>query len=410
MRDAALPVFVLTWCFIAFRKIPGFNLGRTVGTLSGATLMVAFGVLLPAEAFAAVDLDTLLLLFAMMLLSTLLGQGGTLDALGRKVLQRAGTPWRLLVGVSLLSAALSAFLVNDTACVMLTPFVVAICVRAGLPLGPYLIALATSANVGSALTLTGNPQNMIIGSMSGISYTDFLLRSLPAVVLAMAVLLKLLEVYYREKLPATLDTSLLEEKGMPWRPGLPVFVAAGVALGFLFGFHMGFTALLGVLVIVVARREEPDRLFEKVDWTLLVFFAALFVVVRGLNDSGVVNGLLERWALGFDLHTLRGQGLFVGIMVAGSNIVSNVPMVLLAGPVVAGMPQPELAWVELAFVTTLAGNLTLVGSVANLIVAEGARGHYKLGFLEYMRFGFVATLATIAAGIPGLLLSAWIAS
>ena len=406
MRTIAVCVFVLSWFFIAFRRMPVLPLGRTTGTMLGAVLMVVFGVLTPEAAYKAVDHNTIVLLLAMMMLTFWLTRGDTFQALGDRVLRAAGTPWRLLVGLSLLSGGLSAVLVNDTVCVFLTPFVVETCRRSGLPMGPYLIALATSANLGSAATLVGNPQNMIIGSQSGMHFTLFLLRALPGVAMAFVAHLKVLEVFYRRKLPMRF-AEMPPAASVSWRPTLGVWVTMGVLVGFILGFHMGFTALCGVLLLAIADRKEPLEAFLRVDWTLLLFFASLFVVVGGLHETGLVKDLLAQAAPGFILESWKGQGLFTAVLVVGSNLVSNVPMVLLASPIVQTLRDPDLAWVELAFVTTVAGNLTLVGSVANLIVAEGARGSYDLGFFEYLKFGLVTTLVTLAVGIPWLILTAW---
>ena len=410
MNAVALLIFAATYAIVAVRRFRPMPVGRPAGALLGATAMVATGVLTPSDAYAAIDHDTVMLLFGMMLLTAWITDGGALDGLVRGVVRRARTPWRLLVALSLLSALLSAFLVNDTVCVFLTPVVVVTCQRAGLPLGPYLVALATSANIGSACTLVGNPQNMIIGSRSGIPFTEFLLRSLPATAAAMAAEVGLLRVFYRRVLPARLDVAAFDDTpGAHGRPRLAAWVGLGVMIGFLAGLHMGFTALAGVAVLLVVQRRDPASLFARLDWTLLVFFAGLFVVVGGLQHTGLVDAAIGRARPWLDLGSLQGQAAFTALFLAGSNLVSNVPMVMLAGPWVDRLGDPDLAWVELAFVTTVAGNLTLLGSMANLIVAERSRDAYDLGFLEYLRFGAATTLASLAVGVPILVLTARLA-
>jgi len=410
MKAVALLIFAATYAIVAVRRFRPLPVGRPAGALLGATAMVATGVLTPSDAYAAIDHDTIMLLFGMMLLTAWITDGGALDGLVRAVVRRARTPWRLLVALSLLSAVLSAFLVNDTVCVFLTPVVVVTCQRAGLPLGPYLVALATSANIGSACTLVGNPQNMIIGSRSGIPFTEFLLRSLPATAAAMAAQIGLLRVFYGRGLPDRLDLEAFDDApGAHARSRLAAWVGLGVMIGFLAGLHMGFTALAGVAVLLVVQRRDPAALFARLDWTLLVFFAGLFVVVGGLQHTGLVDVAIGRVRPWLDLGSLEGQAAFTALLVAGSNLVSNVPMVMLAGPWVDRLGDPDLAWVELAFVTTVAGNLTLLGSMANLIVAERARDAYDLGFVEYLRFGVATTLASLAVGVPILVLTARLA-
>jgi Na+/H+ antiporter NhaD/arsenite permease-like protein len=400
MTVLAIAIFCLTYLLIASRRLAWLPIGRPAGALLGAVLMVAAGVLSPAESFAAIDFDTLTLLFGMMLLVAYLQEAGSFDALVRGLLARFGSPWRLLVGVSLAAAGLSALLVNDTICLILTPLVVGLCRRTGLPMGPFLIALATSANLGSAATLVGNPQNMIIASLSQMGFSAYLARVGPAVLAGLLVQLGLLWLYYGRRLPKTFPTAPGQAAAL--RPGswLPALVCAAVVIAFFAGAHLGYAALAGALVLMLVQRREPTGVLARVDWSLLVFFAALFIVVQGLASTGLVS---EAWrAAGPHLRLTDPVGLggFVGFMTLGSNLISNVPMVLLTGPWLAELGAPERGFALLGFVTTVAGNLTLLGSVANIIVAEQAKAEYELGFFEYLRFGLVSTLACLAIGVP----------
>jgi Na+/H+ antiporter NhaD/arsenite permease-like protein len=177
-------------------------------------------------------------------------------------------------------------------------------------------------------------------------------------------------------------------------------VIVGVVIGFFAGFHLGFTTLAGAMVLVLADRKEPTEAVASVDWSLLVFFSSLFVVVSALGRTGYVAStwLLLSHYIHFD--SISGVFAFSGLITIGANLVSNVPLVLLTGPFVHNMPNNTVGWVCLAFASTIAGNLTLVGSVANIIVAEGAKDHYTLGFMEYLKFGLVSTLLVIVVGIP----------
>src|SRR5689334_22118479 len=174
VKPAITAIFVFTYALIAFRRIRMLPIGRPGGALLGAVAMVASGAITPKESYAAVDHETIVLLFAMMILAVYLEEAQFFTRIGSWLVVKARTPWRLLVGISLLAAVSSAFLLNDTVCLFLTPLVVLTCQRARLPMGPFLIALATSANIGSAATVVGNPQNILVGSMSGISFIKFL--------------------------------------------------------------------------------------------------------------------------------------------------------------------------------------------------------------------------------------------
>jgi Na+/H+ antiporter NhaD/arsenite permease-like protein len=429
-------VFALVWVVIAFRRVRWLPIGRPAGALAGAVGMVAVGALTPEQAWRAVDGGTIALLLGMMLITAYLQRAGWFGFSAHRLVGWARSPVRLLLAIAWSAAALSAVLVNDTVCLFMTPLVLDLVRRARLPPGPYLIALATSANIGSAATLVGNPQNMLIGSMSGIRFLDFLLAVGPAAVVGMAVHTAILLLAYR---PARLGSEtgrptedpappggdaapnaapgpsggLAREAGSTGSPEAPklgpdaplvglVFVL--VVTGFLAGLDLGFTALAGAVALMILDRREPTEAFAAVDWSLLLFFAGLFVVVAGLGATGLPD---RAWAAAGPWMSLESAGGLAGLsgaLAVGSNVVSNVPLVLLVGPHLAALGRPELSWPLLGFVTTVAGNLTLVGSVANLIVAEQARDQYELGFFEYLAVGFPSTVAVTAVGVALLAL------
>lgn len=409
MTATVVVIFALTYVLIAFRRLELLPIGRPAGALTGATLMVLVGAMTPEESYHAIDGDTIVLLLAMMIITAELDVTGFFSWASRRVLSHARTPRGLLVQVAVVAALGSAFLVNDTICLMLTPVVVATCRRARLPMGPYLIMLATSANLGSAATLVGNPQNMLIGSMSGLSFASFLVAVLPVVLIAFLVHLFVGLAFYRKVLPAALDGEALaggaDSPALPAgvRPILVVF--AGVIVAFFAGAHLGWAAMSGAVLLMVMNRRDPQPTFARVDWTLLLFFAGLFIVTGALRTTGLVDELWQAVAPSLSLDDPSGLAAFTTVMVAGSNLVSNVPMVILTGPYLEVLGDPAFGYTLLAYVTTVAGNLTLVGSVANIIVAEGARADYHLGFVEYLRFGLLSTLVSLIVGVP--LIALW---
>lgn len=402
---APVIIFILTYVLIASRRLRALPIGRPAGALLGATLMVAFGALTPAESFAAIDHNTILLLFAMMLLTGYLEISGVFTRLSALIIAMGKTPRGMLTLVCVASGFLSAFLVNDTICLVLTPIVVSICLKKKLPFGPYLIGIATSANIGSAATLVGNPQNMIIGSLSGYGFTPFLMKSGPAALAGLVVNIGLLQMYSAKKLPKTFS---MPEAASGSKVGkislLPAVATMFVAAGFLAGFHLGYAALAGAVFIMLAQRKEPVDALKRVDWSLLVFFVSLFIVVRGFEGTGLAE---KAWAWAIprlQLHDLSGIAFFNIFMAVGSNIVSNVPMVMLTGPAIPELGLASRGWLMLAFSTTVAGNLTLLGSVANIIVAEQAREHYDLGYWEYLKYGAVSTILVLFVGVTILTL------
>lgn len=197
---AAIAIFALTYALIGGRRLKILPLNRPAAALLGAVLMVALGVMTPEQAYRAVDYDTIVLLLGMMLISAYLYLAGFFDWAANEVLKLAKTPQRLLLYIMLTSALLSALLVNDTVCLLLTPLVVAVIVRGRLPLFPYLMALATSANIGSVATLVGNPQNMIIGNMSHIPFLRFSAALLPVAAIGLVINYAVLRFGFRKVL------------------------------------------------------------------------------------------------------------------------------------------------------------------------------------------------------------------
>ncbi len=401
----AVLIFSLTYLLISGRRLKILPLNRPAAAMLGMVLMVATGVMTPERVYRAVDYDTLVLLLGMMLISAYLFMGGFFDWAADRILVLAKSPERLLLYLILTSGILSALLVNDTVCLMLTPLVVAVIVRGGLPLPPYLLALAMSANVGSVATLVGNPQNMIIGHMSHIPFLRFSSALLPVAAVGLAIVYGVLRIGFHTTLAqATIQRSAAPAHTLDLRLVRLCFgVLVLVFAGFMTGLNLAWTALGGgALVMVLARRDTHDVL-KLVDWHLLVFFAALFGVVEGLNGTGLPDqayGLLGGMFSGGPTSQACNLAWFSAL---GSNVFSNVPFVLVAGKWVGNFAQPELMWKVMSLATTFAGNLTILGSVANIIVVESARKHVEVGFWDYARYGIPVTVLTTVLGMVVLL-------
>jgi Na+/H+ antiporter NhaD/arsenite permease-like protein len=406
----AIAIFALTYVLISGRRLKVLPLNRPAAALLGTVLMVVCGVMTPEQVYRAVDYNTLVLLLGMSLISAYLDLAGFFGWTADWVLRVARTPQRLLLYLIGVSGGLSALLVNDTVCLMLTPLVVRVVLRGGLPLPPYLLGLAMSANIGSVCTLVGNPQNMLIGQMSGLGFARFTGALLPVAVVGLLIQYVVLRVGFRGDLAraglmaelrgdravvASVDRRLLR---------LAVAVLGLVVIGFLAGFSLAWTALSGGVLVMVLARRDTHEVLKLVDWHLLVFFAALFAVVEGLNSTGLPDQLYAGMKDMFGGTPTRQALHFAWFSVLGSNVFSNVPFVLVAGKWVPGFADPELLWKVMALATTFAGNLTILGSVANMIVVESARGHGEVSFWGYAKFGIPVTLLTLAAGLALLLL------
>jgi len=321
------------------------------------------------------------------------------------VLQFARAPERLLLYVTLTSGILSALLVNDTICVMSTPLLIAVIRRGKLPMLPFLIALATSANIGSVATLVGNPQNMIIGHFSHIPFAQFSRTLAPAAILGLAINFVILRIGFRK----TLGEAVIErEAHVSTRLDRSLFALVCVVFilifaGFIAGLNLAWTALAGAALVMVLAKRDTHHVLKLVDWHLLLFFAALFVVVDGLSDTGLLDAIYQRLQPVFGSTVSTQSWNLVWFSAAGSNIFSNVPFVLVAGKWIERFNDPELMWKVLALSTTFAGNLTIIGSVANMIVIESAREHLHVSFWDYARLGIPITILTTAAGVILLL-------
>lgn len=402
----AVAIFCVTYLLISGRQFKILPLNRPAAALLGAVLIVACGVLTPERAYRAVDYDTLVLLMGMMFIAAYLSLAGFFEWAADWILRHAKSPASLLLMLVCASGILSALLVNDTICVMLTPLVVAVIARGKLPLPPYLLALAMSANLGSTATLVGNPQNMIIGHLSHMAFLRFSTALLPSTVAGLAIEYAVLRIGFRKTLAAAVIHRPQERPAQP-NTALLILTFAVLALvftGFLCGLNLSWTALGGGALLMVAARRDTHEVLKLVDWHLLVFFAALFIVVGGLDQTGLPDRIYHQLAPVFGSSAGAQAWNFTWFSVIGSNIFSNVPFVLVAGKWVHHFAQPDLMWQVMALATTFAGNLTILGSVANIIVMESARQRVEMGFWDYAKYGIPVTILTTIAGLSILLL------
>ena len=392
----ALVVFCVTYLLVASRQLRFLGLDRPASALVGAVAMVIAGGLPMDAALHAVDLDVLVLLFGVLVIAAYLQEARFFRYAAYVVLVRAGSARSLLFGVVLVAGGLSALLVNDPVCVVLTPLVLAVVVEARLPALPYLVALASAANVGGVVSFSGNPQNMIIGAAAHgtLGYAHYFAITLPAGALCLVVNAWLIAWLFRYDLP---DGPLAERR--PPRPALDrsltlkslgaLALFAGLAVA---GVSLSGAAMVAAAALIVAARGLDQRkMLATIDWSLLVFFAGLFVVVAGIARAGVLDRGFDALAPLVARGDAAGDLAFILLVVIASNVVSNVPLVLVAVAWVPHMPHPAWGYVMLAVASTLAGNLTLFGSVANLIVMESAGPRGEIGFWRFLRYGSVIT-------------------
>ena len=393
----AFLIFLGTYLVLAIGRLPGFRVDRTGAAIIGAALMIAFNVLTFAEAWAAIDYDTIILLFGMMIVVANLRLSGFFRAVAAWAVERAHRPILMLAAIVAVSGVFSAVFVNDTMCLVLTPLVLEAAVALRRNPVPFLLAVAMGSNVGSVATITGNPQNMMIGSFSRIGYGAFVAALAP--VAAVGLLLTVVAIvvaYWKEfrveERVVIEKPSVRVDRLLMWKS---LAVAAAMLAFFIAGWPVPKVAMLAGAVLLLTRRVKPQKVYHEIDWQLLVMFIGLFIVIAGIEKTALAAdffGFAARFGLG-------RIGVLSAASAVLSNLVSNVPAVLIFKPLIPHLANPRQAWLVLAMSSTLAGNLTLLGSVANLIVVERARHHVRIGFWEYFKVGAPLTLATIAVGI-----------
>jgi Na+/H+ antiporter NhaD/arsenite permease-like protein len=408
MNTTGVIIFLLTYVLISMRRLSWLRFDRPAGALLGAVSCVVAGVLSPADALAAVDGSTLLLLFGVMGMGTFLVLDGFFDGLESALVAFARTPARLLACIVWGSGALSALITNDAVCVLGAPLVVRLIQRQGLPRLPFLLALATAANTGSVATLVGNPQNMLCAALGQLSYPEHLALLGPVAVIALAVNHALLWLCFRAHLSARALVPAPGERAplLGRRTGVTLGIILVTAVAYTLGAHLAWAAVTGFVALMVVHRRDTRELWGHIDWSLLLFFVGLFVVTEAFVQSGAPAWFFARFPLADAMDSAAGWLSLSGVFLAGSNLVSNVPFILVVREQMATLSDPRLGWELLAMASTFAGNLTLLGSVANIIVAESARDVGGIGFLEYLRVGLPLAVVTTLIGTAWLLLVA----
>ena len=396
-----LGIIILSLVGIALGSYPTFRMNRSTIALVGATALMIIGALTVEDAFKAIDIQTIILLFSMMVLNINLRLSGFFKIITSKIISFAKTPRQLLALIIFSSGLLSALFLNDTIVIMFTPLILSVVLSLKRNPIPYLVALATSANVGSVATIVGNPQNMIIGIFSKISFTQFAIKLTPIALIGLTIIWIVIVLIYKSEFRNEKLSTEIEEDYKVFRPLLikSSIVLALMLIAFNLGFPIALSALGGASLLLITRRIKPERVFIELDWSLLVFFSGLFIITHTLNEFFTSKYFQISQSL------ISGNIVFDLSIVSAvlSNLVSNVPAVLLISPALLKFSNAENLWLALAMSSTFAGNLTLLGSVANLIVAESAkRQGVKLEFMEYLKAGIPITILTLIIGIVWL--------
>lgn len=399
----ALVIFVVSYLGIAMGRIPGLAVDRVGIAILGAIAMVALGSVSPQEAVRCIDFPTLCLLYGLMIISAQLRLGGFYTAVAEKILGFSDHPRVFLLVSMLLSAVLSAVLANDIICFAMAPILAYSLKRAGLNPVPFLLGLAVSSNIGSAATLIGNPQNMLIGQVGHLSFEAFFLWAYIPSFLSLVVAFTIIAMYYRKNLIIErIETLNGNDMALPqfdcWQTVKGILAVVVLVGLYLTDMPRDLSTLSVTGSLLLSRKMKSRDMMALVDWHLITLFCALFIIIHGISLAHIPERVLEVLSQkGFELTQ---PAFLTGVSVVLSNLFSNVPAVMIVIPCLdQAIPEP---WYILAISSTFAGNLFLLGSIANLIVVEKASDHgVVISFKEHARIGIPVTLLSL------LVLVAW---
>jgi Na+/H+ antiporter NhaD/arsenite permease-like protein len=427
----ALAIFLATILGISIRRFKWFNIKRPIVAMLGGAFMLLCGVVTPVQAFQSIDLGILALLLGMMIIVAALELCGFFTWVSMRIIAASKNQFQFLVLIMVATAVLSALILNDAVVLLFTPIVIRACRLIKANPIPFLIAEAVSANIGSVATEVGNPQNVYIAAISNISFVDFSIRLVPVSVISLIVAIAIIWIVFRRELSEygnslpkgeaanrrTWPTSNIRSKPIDREETLKltvttpihrsIYLVLGILLIVFVGFiaspfigipiaYMAFVGGASVLFLLpISKKGTKTRsILKGVDWTLLLFFVGLFVVLKGVDVSGLMSGMIDLFqdGSGGSLGTVWGLSAFSAIL---SNLISNVPAVMLLAPFVSSIGSSTI-WLTLAASSTLAGNATILGAAANVIVAEtGERMNVQISFWKFIKIGMPITLVTL---------------
>ncbi len=402
----AAAIFLVTYALIATELIH-----KTVAALAGGVLMIVSGVIGQEEAFQEVDWNVIFLLLGMMVIANVMRKTGVFQWVAIRAINVAGAdPWRILLVLCVITAIASAFLDNVTTVVLIGPVTLYIASAMGVSPIPYLIAEILASNIGGSATLIGDPPNLLIGSAAGIDFTTFAANMAPVAVIVLIAFLVLARFMFGRELE--LQREVVNEIDLdpssvitdPRTMRLSVAVMALTILGFFaaepLGYEPATIALLGASVLLIVTRADPQEILAEVEWTTLLFFVGLFIVVEGVVHVGIIQTLAS------GLFTLTGGDTTVTslslLWVSGiaSGIVDNIPYTATVIPVVQQLGEQgvelEPLWWSLALGADLGGNATIIGASANVIIANlAARAGHPISFGQFLRYGVVTVVGSL---------------
>lgn len=424
----AFAVFLVTYALISIRRFPKIKIDRPAAALVGAALMILLGVVKPSHAIDAINLDIIILLVGMMTLVAGLELCGFFEWVSLRMIKYSKDQFTFLVLTMLVTGCLSALVLNDTVVLLFTPIIIRTCRLLKSNPVPFLVAEALAANIGSVATVVGNPQNAFIATKASISFVDFSIRLVPVSIVCMLVAIAILYLFYRKDIEkgsaqefrrrilkdgwkafedelvkgdaaTTSGIRKLKERktGLYALIGITALTFLAFILSHVLGTPIALVAFLGgvaaLFVVPLLTDVKARDMLAGVDWSIILFFVGLFIVIEGVKDSTLLDEIKNAFP-GFQDGGIPSLGWLTGLSAFLSNLVSNVPAVMLLSEMIP-ISHTDL-WLALASSSTLAGNATILGAAANVIVAEKAEGMgVEVNFWKFTLVGFPIAMATL---------------
>lgn len=407
MKIIAVAVFLIVILLIISERVH-----RTAAAMAGAMVLILTGVMSADKALSYIDFNTIGVLVGMMIFVAIVRRSGMFEYIAVRAAKAVhGDPWKIMVAFTLITAVLSAILDNVTTVLLVGPMSIAIARMLKINPVPFLMGQILASNVGGTATLIGDPPNIMIGSAAHLSFMDFLENTGFSVLFILAVLILLMKIVYEKKIEmGTVDTSAIEKldpsKSITnralMRKGIIVLIC--VIVGFMFhdklGIESSVIALTAAAVMLIIGREDVNEAIQDVEWTTILFFMSLFVVVGGLTETGIIKELASKIINATDGHPMVTMLVLLWASALLSSILDNIPFVATLIPLILAMQADGMDvtsfWWAISLGACLGGNGTMIGASANVVLSDISTKHgYPITFKSYLKVGMPFMLLSI---------------
>lgn len=409
MKIIAVAVFLIVILLIISERVH-----RTAAAMAGAMVLILTGVMSADKALSYIDFNTIGVLVGMMIFVAIVRRSGMFEYIAVRAAKAVhGDPWKIMVAFTLITAVLSAILDNVTTVLLVGPMSIAIARMLKIDPVPFLMGQILASNVGGTATLIGDPPNIMIGSAAHLSFMDFLENTGFAVLFILVVLILLMKIVYEKKIElGTVDTGAIEKldpsKSITNRALMKkgIIVLICVIVGFMFhdklGIESSVIALTAAAVMLIIGREDVNEAIQDVEWTTILFFMSLFVVVGGLTETGIIKELASKIIDATNGHPMVTMLVLLWASALLSSILDNIPFVATLIPLILAMQADGIDvtsfWWAISLGACLGGNGTMIGASANVVLSDISTKHgYPITFKSYLKVGMPFMLLSIVS-------------